>query len=280
MWSLPDDVVCEVTVTETWAPPGVDVDVPSSARIYDYLLGGGHNFAADRAIAERFIRALPGSKDIARLNRAFLRRAVLFMLDNGIRQFLDIGSGIPTVGNVHEIAQARDPEARVLYVDNEAVAVTHSQLILEGNGNAVALDGELRRPEAILGHEAIKGLLDLSQPIGLLMVGVFHFVPRADQPVELLTRYRDALASGSYLALSHFTADSRPEQMSAMVEVMKKSKDPIHPRSRAEFTELFGGFDLVEPGIVSTATWRPAGPADTSDGPERDQILAGVAIKP
>lgn len=269
-----------MTESMTWIPDGVDQALPSSARIYDYLLGGGHNFAADRAIAERFAIALPGSRDIARLNRAFLRRAVLFMISAGIDQFLDIGSGIPTVGNVHEIAQKANPAARVVYVDNEPVAICHSKLLLERNATAAAIQADLTDPAGVLGHPDTRRLLDFGRPVGLLMVGVFHFVPESADPSGLLARYRNVLASGSYLALSHFSADTRPAEMAAMVEVMKNTKDPIHPRSRSRFTELFSGYELLEPGVVSTALWRPDSEADLADRPERDQILAGVACKP
>ncbi|GDY31704.1 SAM-dependent methyltransferase [Gandjariella thermophila] len=263
----------------SWVPESVDVDVPSAARIYDYLLGGGHNFAADREIARKFEEALPGSREIARLNRAFLRRAVLFMVDAGIRQFLDLGSGVPTVGNVHEIAQQADPRARVLYVDNEPVAVAHSQLMLADNDRAAAIEADLGEPEAIFRSPETERLIDFTEPLGLLMVGVLHFVPDSRDPGAILARYRERLAAGSYLAVSHFTADTRPAEMAAMVEVMKRSKDPIYPRSRAEFTALFDGFELVEPGVVSTAQWRPTSHGDLGHGPGREQIYAGVGRK-
>lgn len=269
-----------MTESVTWVPDGVDQELPSSARIYDYLLGGGHNFAADRQVAERFASALPGARDIARLNRAFLRRAVLFMISSGVRQFLDIGSGIPTVGNVHEIAQKVDPECRVVYVDSEPVAISHSGLILAGNDRATAIQADLGDPDSILTNPRTTRLLDFTRPIGLLMVGVFHFVPESRDPSAVLAGYRDALPSGSYLALSHFTSDTRPAEMAAMVEVMKSSKDPVYPRSRERITELFDGFELLEPGVVSTPLWRPDSDVDLADSPERDQILAGVGRKP
>jgi len=265
-----------VSGSTTWVPDGVNQDLPSSARIYDYLLGGGHNFAADRQIAERFATALPGSRDIARLNRAFLRRSVLYLISAGIRQFLDIGSGIPTVGNVHEIAQQADHRSRVVYVDNEPVAVSHSSLILEGNDRATAIRADLTEPDTILDDPRTRRLIDFDEPLGLLMVGVLHFVPESKDPDALLAHYRQVLAPGSHLALSHFTADTRPVEMAAMVQVMKSSKDPIHPRGRARFTELFDGLDLVPPGVVSTALWRPDSEADLAERPERDQILAGM----
>src|SRR5919197_968071 len=155
----------------SWVPDGVDTGKPSAARLYDYLLGGGHNFAADRALAEKFLQAQPNARTIARLNRSFLRRAVLFMMDNGIRQFLDLGSGIPTVGNVHEIAQQADPGTRVVYVDYEDVAVAHSDLMLEGNDEATMVQADLTRPSEVLDHPISRMLLDFSEPVGLLMVG-------------------------------------------------------------------------------------------------------------
>ncbi|MDQ3151538.1 MAG: SAM-dependent methyltransferase [Actinomycetota bacterium] len=268
-----------MTDEAVWIPRGVDTSKSSAARLYDYLLGGGHNFAVDRELGERFAVALPGARDIARLNRALLRRAVLTLAESGIRQFLDVGSGIPTVGNVHEIAQQADPGARVVYVDNEPVAVAHSDLLLEDNDRAAAIQADLRNPAGIRDAAATRRLIDFEQPLGLLMVGVFHFIQDADDPLGLMARFREALAPGSHLVLSHFTADSRPEEMAAMVEVMKHGKDPIYPRSHAEVTSLFTGFELLEPGVVPTALWRPTSPGDMHDGPERDQIYAGVGVK-
>ena len=163
----------------SWVPQGLDTGKPSAARLYDYLLGGGHNFAGDRALAEKFLQAQPNARTIARLNRAFLRRVVLFMMDRGIRQFLDLGSGIPTVGNVHEIAQKADPEAHVVYVDFEEVAVAHSQLILEGEPRATIIQEDMTKPAAVLKAAQESGLIDFGRPVGVLAVGVFHFVPPA-----------------------------------------------------------------------------------------------------
>lgn len=246
-----------MTERATWVPDHVDKEVPSAARLYDYLLCGAHNFAADRALAEKFLTALPSARDVARANRAFLRRAVVFLSQQGVRQFLDVGSGIPTVGNVHEIAQDVEPRARVVYVDYEPVAVAHSQLLLEGNDNATVIQADMREPDTILRHPETRRLLDFSQPIGLIMAGVFHFVSHDKNAPAIIAHYRDALAPGSYLALSHFTADISPNEMAEVVEVMKRSTDPIHPRTRAEIHELFTGFELVEPGVVGTAQWRP-----------------------
>ena len=265
-----------MTELASWVPEGLDLDRPSAARIYDYLLGGGHNFAHDRALAEKFLTAQPYAREIARLNRAFLRRVVLYMIERGVRQFLDLGSGIPTVGNVHEIAQKADPDARVVYVDYEEVAVAHSELMLEDNERATIVQADLTDPDAVLDHPSTRKLLDFTQPIGLLMVGVFHFVPPHKDPKGIVAAYREAVVPGSHLGFSQFTADMMPEEMARVVEVMSHSRDPMFPRSHAEITELFDGFDIVEPGIVATSEWRPRSPTDTCDDPARAGIYAGV----
>jgi S-adenosyl methyltransferase len=263
----------------SWVPEGLDLDRPSAARIYDYLLGGAHNFAHDRELAEKFLVAQPNAREIARLNRAFLRRVVLFMMANGIRQFLDLGSGIPTVGNVHEIAQQADPETRVVYVDYEDVAVAHSELMLEGNERAGMVQADLTHPSDVLDHPVTRMLLDFTEPVGLLMVGVFHFVAPAKDPRGIVKAYADNLVPGSYLGFSQFTADMMPAEMARVVEVMSRSRDPMYPRGHAEITELFDGFDIVPPGIVATSEWRPESPTDTSDDPRRSGIYAGAGRK-
>ncbi|MDX8146464.1 SAM-dependent methyltransferase [Lentzea sp. BCCO 10_0061] len=261
----------------SWVPEGVDTGRPSAARLYDYLLGGGHNFAADRALAEKFLQAQPNARTIARQNRAFLRRAVLLMIDEGIRQFLDLGSGIPTVGNVHEIARKADPEAHVVYVDFEEVAVAHSQLILEGDPLAAIIQEDMTRPDAVLQAARDSGLIDFSQPVGVLTAGVFHFVPPEADPNAVVAAYRDAVPAGSYLAVSQFTQDLQPEEMAGIVEVMKKSQNPMYPRTKSEIEALLAGFELVEPGIVPTPLWRPEG-TDTDD-PDKAGIYAAVGRK-
>src|SRR5688572_4497519 len=261
----------------SWVPEGVDTGKPSAARLYDYLLGGGHNFAADRALAEKFLQAQPNARTIARLNRAFLRRAVLFMIDRGVRQFLDLGSGIPTVGNVHEIAQKADPEAHVVYVDFEEVAVAHSQLILEGDPRATVVQEDMTKPAAVLESARDSGLIDFSQPVGIITAGVFHFVPPQADPNAIVAAYRDAVPAGSYLAVSQFTQDLQPEEMAGIVEVMKKSQNPMYPRTKSEIEALFSGFELVEPGIVPTPLWRPEG--TNTDDPDKAGIYAAVGRK-
>jgi S-adenosyl methyltransferase len=263
----------------SWVPHEVNLETPSSARIYDYLLGGAHNFEVDRQAAQRLLAAVP-AQDMARLNRSFLRRAVLYLVNAGIRQFLDLGSGIPTVGNVHEIAQHADPACRVLYVDIEPIAVAHSKLILEDNDNASIIRADLRKPETILDHPETHRLLDLDQPLGLLMVGVMQFVPNPDDPWAIVANYRDTLTAGSYLAMSHFTPDGMPERMAKAVEVFKTTQEPAHPRTHAEILRMFDGFELVKPRLVYTAQWRPDTSEELGDTPaHHSNLYAAVGRK-
>jgi S-adenosyl methyltransferase len=260
-----------------WVPPGVSMDVPSAARVYDYLLGGGHNFPADRAVGDKVLQVLPNGGQIAGSNRAFLRRAVLHMVGQGITQFLDLGSGIPTVGNVHEIAQKTDPGCRVVYVDHDEVAVAHSELILHGNENAAVVAADFGKPDAVLGSREVKRLLDLSRPVGLLMVAVLHFVPDERDPRGIVAGYRDAVPTGSLVALSHLTADHRPEQMAAVAAAMRNSRDPMYFRSYGEFAAMFDGLELVPPGVVSAPQWRPE--LVDADLPGPDDVYVGMGRK-
>ncbi|MGH3874768.1 MAG: SAM-dependent methyltransferase [Pseudonocardiaceae bacterium] len=260
---------------QDWVPHNIDTSVPNAARVYDYWLDGAHNFAADRDMANKLKKVVPSAQDGARVNRAFLRRAVLLMVESGVRQFLDIGSGIPTVGNVHEIAQRADPECRVVYVDKEPVAVAHSEMLLAGNDRAAMIHANLRDVEDVLEHPQTQRVLDLDQPIGLLALWVLHFVPDSWDPVGILARYRDRLASGSYLALSHVTTDGNPTGQAETIELYKKTADPVHFRSHADVLRLFAGFDLVEPGLVGSALWRPSGPGDVSDTAQMNTISYG-----
>lgn len=177
-----------------WAPQGIDISVPSVSRMYDFYLGGSHNFEVDREAARKAMEFLPGLPKIMQANRAFMRRAVRYAVDNGIDQFLDIGSGIPTFGNVHEVAQAANPGAKVAYVDHDPVAVAHSQAVLEGNDRAVIAAADLRRPKEILANPEITGLLDLDRPVALLLVAVLHFVEDADDPRAAVAELRESLA--------------------------------------------------------------------------------------
>ncbi|BCB83970.1 SAM-dependent methyltransferase [Phytohabitans suffuscus] len=241
-----------------WAPETIDIDRPSAARMYDYFLGGSHNFAVDREAAQAMIAAVPEAPLIAQANRAFLRRSVRFLVEAGVRQFLDIGSGIPTVGNVHEIAQAMAPESTVVYVDIDPVAVGHSREILDGNERALAIRADIRDPDRILDHPDVLKLIDFGQPVALMIVAVLHYVRDEDRPTDLVGRLRSALAPGSYLALSQASGEGRsPAEWDEASAVYKRTDRPLHNRGRAEITQLFDGFELVEPGIVWVPEWRP-----------------------
>ncbi len=265
-----------------WVPPGVDTQRANVARVYDYWLGGSHNFLADQDLGRAIVAVEPNAREFARAGRDFLRRAVRFLGDAGVRQFLDIGSGIPTQGNVHEVAQQADPDARVVYVDIDPVAIAHSKAILAGNPNAVIIDADLRDPERILTSDVTRLLIDPGQPAGLLLVAVLHFIADADEPWGIVATLRDALAPGSYLVLGHATAEnSKPDVAQAAGQVYNRSAaTQIHMRSRAQILRFFDGFELVEPGLVYPPLWRPdppgAGPAD----PSQVWGLAGVARKP
>ncbi|MCI2415990.1 SAM-dependent methyltransferase [Saccharopolyspora sp. K220] len=258
-----------------WIPDGADLDTPSAARVYDALLGGAHNFEVDREFAAKAKQVFPGVDVACRANRSFLRRAVVHGLDAGVRQFLDIGSGIPTVGNVHEIAQEVDPGARVLYVDNEAVAVEHSKLILDSNEHASIIRADMCQPEQLL--EQASDLLDFSEPIMLLMLALVHFIPDSAGPAELVAQYRQALPDGSYLAITHATGDARPDDMRKLEALYATSSNPAVARSRAWITGLFDGYELVAPGAVFVPEWRPDN--ETLDNPENYIFFGGLGRK-
>jgi S-adenosyl methyltransferase len=236
----------------TWAPQHIDLDRPNAARIYDYFLGGACNFEHDRQFADQFLTIMPEAELAARRNRAFLRRAVRFCVERGIRQFLDIGSGIPTVGNVHEIAQGMDPSCRVLYVDNEPVAVAHSELMLEDNETAAILQADLCDPDTVLGSQSAKRLLDFEAPLALLTVAVLHFVPDSAGPRAAIARYLSAMAPGSYYVLSHGTNDGLGDDLLADDQSYQRTTTPGVTRTRGEILELMAGTELVDPGIVWT----------------------------
>jgi hypothetical protein len=263
-----------------WVPDDVDLSRPSAARLYDYYLGGAHNFGVDRELARKVLALFPDGAVIAQANRAFLHRVVRFMLDAGIRQFVDIGSGIPTSGNVHEVAQQAAPEAKVLYVDNDPVAVAHSELILAGNENAAVLRADFRRPEEILRAPVLGELLDLSQPVGILLIALLHFVSEDDRPADTIGALRDLVAPGSYLAISHGTGESRPAEAAGIAELYRATTTPITYRSRNQVTALFDGWDVIDPGVVWAPQWRPDWPDDVPEDPAALMVVGGVGRKP
>ena len=247
----------------------INTGVPNPARIYDYLLDGKDNFPADREVAEQLLAIAPVARDVVEDNRAFLRRVVRHLANEaGIRQFIDLGSGLPTQGNVHEVAQAVAPEARVVYVDNDAMVVTHSRALLAGD-NTAAIQADLREPDALLGHAELRELVDLDQPVALLLMAILHFLPDEEDPFGIVARFRDALPAGSYLAISHGTRDvpERPDMSAAAMAEMGARVERLYQlttasmatRTHAQVERFFAGFDLLEPGLVEIQLWRPDG---------------------
>jgi SAM-dependent methyltransferase len=260
----------------------VDTKRANVARVYDYMLGGTHNFAADQAVGRMITAVEPNARAMAAANRAFLRRAVRFLAGAGIRQFLDIGSGIPTEGNVHEVAGEVAPGARTVYADIDPVAIAHSAALLAARSDAVIVEGDLREPEKILSSPQVREVIDFSQPTGLLLVAVLHFITDAENPARLVATLRDALAPGSYLVLCHGTNEGRLAVARAAERVYDQSvAAPLRMRSRAEIMPLFDGFELAEPGLVTIPMWRPdPGDPDAGDTDRYWGGLAGVARKP
>jgi hypothetical protein len=264
-----------------WVPDSVSLDRPNVARMWDYWLGGYHNFAVDRQAGEQAIKLYPDLPLVAQANRAFLLRAVRFMLGQGVDQFLDIGSGIPTVGNVHEFAQRINPAARVVYVDIDPVAVAHSRAMLNGVANAVAVQGDARRADEVVGQPEIRRVLDWTRPIGVLAIALFHFVPDEAEVLASLGVLRGALPDGSYVALTHATADELDPSVAAQAEQLyQRATAPFRFRTRDQIAGLFDGLDLVEPGMVYAPLWRPESADELLvDQPARSLAYAGVGRK-
>jgi SAM-dependent methyltransferase len=244
--------------------------------MYDYYLGGSHNFEVDREAARRAMEFMPGLPKIMQANRAFMRRAVRYAAGEGIGQFLDIGSGIPTFGNVHEVAQAARPGARVVYVDHDPVAVAHSEAVLDGNADAAVVAGDLRKPRDILSSPEVERLIDLNQPVALLLVAILHFVEDEDDPYGAVAELGAALAPGSLLVLTHASYEGiplPPERAGGAVGVYEDIRNPLIMRSREEIARFFEGYDMVEPGLVAMGRWRP----DTAPEDEDPYAFSGFA---
>jgi hypothetical protein len=261
----------------SWAPSEVDITRPSVARVYDFYLGGSHNFESDREFGRRVVDVYPGLPTVLRENRAFLRRAIRHLAAEGIDQFLDLGSGIPTVGNVHEVARAVNPEARIVYVDHDPVAITHSCELLEGQPRTAVIAADFLDPDRVLAEAVALGGLDLRRPVAVLALLVLHFVPDDRRPAEVMARYMRATAPGSHLVISHSHSDGVPEAVAGQqLYARERSLDPMYPRSNREVTELLGGLSLLPPGVVAVPAWRPD-PTETVDAPDDHPVLAAVA---
>ncbi|SRR5712691_11688131 len=255
-----------------------DFTVPSAARIYDYLLDGKDHFAADREAARRLFAAFPEAPLLARANRRFLTRAVWYLAEHGIRQYIDLGSGLPTISlNVHEIARQVRPDARVVYVDNDPVAATHGRAMCDFGDDIAFIEADIRGPQEILTDPQLTRLIDFSAPVGILGVSLLHFVPDEDNPREIMTAFRWRMASDSYLVLSHVTSDGSDAQvLGDVTDVYKESGTPAVPRTAADIEGFFTGLDLVEPGLIDVTQWR----SDMQEKPNKIRLLAGVGRKP
>lgn len=262
------------------APDGVDTSTPNVARMYDYYLGGKNNFAADREAAERVLAMLPEIRQAAKTGREVLTRMVQRFSASGIHQFLDIGSGLPTQGNVHEIAQAQNPAARVVYVDYDPVVCAHGRALLEQSEGVAVVQADIRQPDEILNSADVRSLINFGEPVAVLMIAIVHFLSDEDNPAGIIGAFRDSMSSGSYLALTHATADAvagRDQAVKTTMEVYRRSTSSIISRSRKELLTLFDGFELVDPGLVWTVEW---GAIETVEHPERSLGYAGVGRKP
>ncbi|GAA1519341.1 SAM-dependent methyltransferase [Sphaerisporangium rubeum] len=258
------------------APAGVDPNTPSAARIYDYALGGKDNYEVDRIAAEKAFAMAPEMPVMARQNRAFLGRAVRFLAEEaGIRQFLDIGSGLPTQANVHQVAAEG---SRVVYVDYDPLVVAHGDALVADSPGVAFIRGDLRKVEDVLAHPDLPRFIDFSEPVAVLLVAVLHFVRDEERAYEVVDLLREVMAPGSYLALSHVTPDPHPEETAELVQVSARAGAPWVARSRDELMRFFGDFELVEPGLVTAPEWRPGitRPVDFA----KMWVLAGVGRKP
>jgi O-methyltransferase involved in polyketide biosynthesis len=242
---------------------GINTSVPNVARIYDYILGGKDNFAADRQAAQQLLAAIPDLAGVVRDNRSFIGRVVRFLVgEAGIRQFLDLGAGLPTQDCVHEMAQAIAPDARVVYVDDDPVVCSHGQALLGQRDRVGFVLGDLRRPAEILRHPEVLAKLDFSQPVAVLCACVLHFVPDEENPHQLVAAYRDHLAPGSYLAITHGITAATPEDdpdgvVESVTNVYQNASAQMHVRPVKEIERFFDGLEIMEPGVVWLARWRP-----------------------
>jgi len=263
-------------------PPEIDISKPHPARLYDYYLGGKDNFAADREMADKVLAVVPGVRTGPRENRAFLGRAVRYLAEEaGIRQFLDIGTGLPTTGNTHEVAQSVDPACRVVYVDNDPLVLAHARALLTSTpqGRTAYIHADLRSPLDILASPEVRDVLDFSQPIALMLIAVLHFVSDDDKPFEILTTLRDALPTGSYLAASHGTMEHNPPGTADAIRAYQSGRVPMHLRNSEVFADLaFHGMKLVPPGVVLVSEWRPKGNGPRPSAAEVN-TYGGVARK-
>ncbi|MEV7802626.1 SAM-dependent methyltransferase [Microbispora sp. NPDC088329] len=261
-----------------YLPPEIDTTKPSIARVYDAFLGGKDNFAVDRAVAMEGMRHFPDRGEGARNNRAMLFRGVKYMAEQGIDQFLDIGSGLPTMDNTHSVAQRIDPAAKVVYVDNDPIVLAHARAILQTDERTRVITADLREPEVILSHPAVESFLDFSRPVGLLLVAVVHHLADAEDPQGLVNAYKARLAPGSCMQLTHFC--SCAPEMRELEAVLLQMLGTGRARDMPEIVRFFDGLDLVEPGVVHVPEWRPEEPVSYPLDLGGICVAGGIGRKP
>ncbi|GGS45851.1 hypothetical protein GCM10010156_00620 [Planobispora rosea] len=264
------------------APAGIDPTIPSVARMYDYYLGGKDNFASDREAAENFIKVLPGIREMARSNRAFLSRAVSEIAGRGVRQFLDIGSGLPTQENVHQVAHRIIPDARVVYVDNDPIVMAHGRALLEDNPHTTVVQADMREPKALLDHPDIQTKIDFNQPVAVLLLAMLHFVPDDGDATAIVAAIREKLAPGSYLILSHaYAGDVSEEKHARGQEVYRTTATgSLTSRGPGHLAAYADGLEVLDPGIVPVQAWRPEFDGDAEYDLGKPNILGVVARVP
>jgi len=262
-----------------WSADAADMDKPNPARVFDALLGDAHNFAADRALAARLIGAVPGLIPDVYAERHFQRRAVAFCLAAGVRQFLDLGSGIPSVGNACDSILSLAPDARVLCVDVDPVVVAFAAHRLRGNHRAGALEADLRRPDHLLNHPEVTALLNLDEPVAVLLVSVLHQVADAEDPWAIVAHLRDRLAPGSHVVISHVTAGGADGDMATLRQLIHRDGLTLTPRTHEQVHRMFDGMSLLDPGLVRAPAWRPD-PDEDDDQASGPRVLAGVGVVP
>ncbi|MFI9508150.1 SAM-dependent methyltransferase [Nocardia sp. NPDC052566] len=274
--------------TASGLPTKIDTTVAHEARVYDYWLGGKDNYPADRALGDAIATHIPAIKSMARANRAFLGRAVRYLVaEAGITQFLDIGTGIPTAGNTHEVAQRLEPTARVVYVDNDPIVLAHARALMSSTreGRTAFIHADLHDPEAILHDPNLTATLDFERPVAIMLVAIMMYFRDADDPHAIVRGLIDAVPSGSYVVITHPTADFDERAMARVVLSAQQAGITFQPRSQAETRTLFAGTDILEPGVVPVVTWRPElADRPVTDGaaadPESAWYWAGIGRKP
>ncbi|MEV6985966.1 SAM-dependent methyltransferase [Sphaerisporangium sp. NPDC051017] len=259
--------------------PGIDPRTPSVARMYDYYLGGKDNFASDREAAEKIIKLFPNARDFARDNRGFLKKAVRLLAESGITQFIDIGTGLPTQENVHEVAIAAAPDARVVYVDNDPIVLVHARALLADSSRTIVVEGDLRDPKAILEHPRVRGHLDLDKPFAVILCAIVHFVDDDDEAASIVSYLRGAMAPGGALVLSHgYKGRVAADAVAQAEEIYTRTRGTLKLRDHDTIAEYFTGLDMVEPGLTYVQAWRPD--FEVSVDPSRPGALVGVGLVP